>query len=457
MISLFGSPLKLTDLALLILRAARNHRVGSIPLESKDMAEAIGLAASIIAVVDLSVKVVGRCKSIIETAKDAPRDLRALLVEVSSLKSALENLDFLSNINCQFSQTALKQPGLEEAVKGCHTTLGDLVEALGSLAIQDSRQTAPRKRQKVKDAISWTWKEDTAKKLLADLLQHKTTITLSLLSQTAHDIHEVKTAVGAIQETLTKREKRHICNWLEQTNPSLYHNTALKNYESHTGQWMLRMSQWLDWLNIGESSHFVWIHGIPGSGKTILASFLITQCQSHCKSIGRSQVACVYYYCSYRNNQDEAPSLLKWLICQLCRQTSLMPTVLDDIYGRNEDPDINVLKTALHAILEKMETVYFLVDAVDESRPRQELLLLLEDLATDSRFQRLRILATSRRYLEIESVLSRLTVPVSMSNTEVDQDIRKFVSSELNRRCTGWRATYKPSILDRLVENAQGM
>ncbi|KAK7423247.1 hypothetical protein QQZ08_009143 [Neonectria magnoliae] len=60
------------------------------------MAEAIGLAASIIAVVDPSLKVISKCKDIIETAKEAPRDLRTILVEISSLRSTLENLQFLT-------------------------------------------------------------------------------------------------------------------------------------------------------------------------------------------------------------------------------------------------------------------------------------------------------------------------------------------------------------------------
>jgi len=150
------------------------------------MAEVVGLASSIIAVLDLSAKVVSRTKAIIETAKDAPRDLRTILVEVSSLKSALENFEFLFSIDCKFAEEVSNKQGIEAAVKGCQNTLTSLVEQLGSLSISNSQQTGPSKRQKIKTAVSWTWKEGPTKKLLADVLQYKTTIVLGLLTHTAY-------------------------------------------------------------------------------------------------------------------------------------------------------------------------------------------------------------------------------------------------------------------------------
>jgi hypothetical protein len=150
------------------------------------MAEVVGIAPSIDAVLGLSAMVVNKCKAIIETAEKAPQDLRTILIEVSSLKSALENLEFLSRIDCEFGAEVSNQQGVEAAVKGCQNTLTNLVDQLGSLSISDSQQSGPSKRQKIKTAISWTWKEGSAKKLLADVLQYKTTIMLGLLTHTAY-------------------------------------------------------------------------------------------------------------------------------------------------------------------------------------------------------------------------------------------------------------------------------
>lgn len=112
---------------------------------------------------------------------------------------------------------------------------------------------------------------------------------------------------------------------------------------------------------------------------------------------------------------------------------------------------------SLAELLENMEIVYLVVDAVDESCPRDELLLLLEALMTDPRFGKIRLLATSRRHHDIESSLTRLSSPISMLNEEIDKDIRIFVTAQLDRKFTGWRAAHKSNILDVLVNKAKGM
>ncbi|KAK7402593.1 hypothetical protein QQX98_011664 [Neonectria punicea] len=416
------------------------------------MAEAIGLAASIIAVVDLSLKVTSKCKDIIETAKEAPRDLRTILVEISSLRSTLENLQFLAQYDSEFDEAVGNRQDMHDAVAGCKRTLEDLVDELGSLAITDDADVTPSRRQKLKDVVAWMFRESAAKKLLSDILQFKSTITLGLVGQTARDINQVKPVVHNVQETLTRTEQREICYWLEKSNPTEIHNYACRLYEHHTGSWMLRMKDWKSWLN-NESRYirFLWIYGIPGAGKTVLASFLIQSCQEYCSDTGKEGVACVYYY-SYRNKQDEGVSLLSWLVSQLCRKLNWIPQNLAINHHLNSLPTMDDLKSALAALLDQMETVHFVVDAVDESLPRDNLLSLLEDLIIDPRFNKVRLLATSRRYSDIESVLRRYSVSISMSNAEVEKDIRTYVDSELNKRFTGWRVALKGEVLEALVQ-----
>ncbi|KAF7537322.1 hypothetical protein G7054_g3825 [Neopestalotiopsis clavispora] len=423
------------------------------------MAEALGLASSIITVIELSAKAVKQCKHIIDTARDAPRDLRNILVEVSSLKAALENLDYLNKVDHDFAEEVSNQKGIGNAVHECEETLGDLVKQLGDLSIRDSRQTRPGKRAKIKAAFQWTWNETTARKLLNDVLQHKTTITLGLLTQTScsREVHEVKLAVLGVQKSVDNTTRREICAWLQTTNPTNIHNTALKNHEIETGEWVLRLPQWNFWLQ-GETSHrFLWVYGIPGAGKTVLSSHLSEQCQSYCnESVGKPSV-CVYYYCSYRNHQDETLPLIRWLVSQLIRKTRHVPNHLVADHENDHQPSIKTMKEALSELLVHVQTVYLFVDAVDESQPRAELLLFLEEIVTNPNFGRIQLLATSRKYHDITSVLTRLSHPISMSNEEVDKDIRRFIAARLEIKFLGWRAKYKANILGVLVSKAQGI
>jgi len=216
------------------------------------------------------------------------------------------------------------------------------------------------------------------------------------------------------------------------------------------------MPQWKLWLEGSESARFLWIHGIPGAGKTILASFLIRLCQDHCVATA-NDTACVYYYCSYQNNQDEALPLLRWVVGQLCRNTGQIPKGIHDIHHLSQQPDMDLLLDALDILLSGMKTVYIVVDAVDESMPRADLLELIERLVTDVRFQKVQVLATSRNYFDIETVLSRLSTSISMSNDEVDKDIRVYAKAEIDRKCSSWGPELKSEVLEALVLGAKGM
>jgi hypothetical protein len=46
------------------------------------MAEAFGVAAGVLTVIELSVKVISKCKHLIATTKDAPKDQRQIFIEI---------------------------------------------------------------------------------------------------------------------------------------------------------------------------------------------------------------------------------------------------------------------------------------------------------------------------------------------------------------------------------------
>lgn len=87
------------------------------------------------------------------------------------------------------------------------------------------------------------------------------------------DIKDIKAASEEIRSILIEEQRHRVYNWLITTDPLLIYNRSRKLYEDGTGSWMLRLLEWTDWL--ASSVRCVWVHGIPGSGKTILALWLI--------------------------------------------------------------------------------------------------------------------------------------------------------------------------------------
>lgn len=145
------------------------------------MAE-IAAAASVIAIIQITDRIVGLCKFYIETVKDVASDLRLILLEVSTLKTIFENLDFLIAHNCGVSTAVSTLSGKDGAIEGCRRSITELEKLFPS----DWKQTAeqnPSKKQRVKAtwaALAWPLKENKARKLLDEIMRYKTTITLAI-------------------------------------------------------------------------------------------------------------------------------------------------------------------------------------------------------------------------------------------------------------------------------------
>jgi hypothetical protein len=100
-----------------------------------------------------------------------------------------------------------------------------------------------------------------------------------------------------------------------------------------------------------------------------------------------------------------------------------------------------------------------MVDALDESRPRENILKLLRNLIHDNRFRNIQLFATSRLYAEIERTMSAIAEPLSLSNPWVESDIKRFVwitiSEDINFR--RWPIDLRMEVEELLSKGAKGM
>jgi len=264
------------------------------------------------------------------------------------------------------------------------------------------------------------------------------------------------------------QDRREICDWLEHTNTTHDHNLACKLHEQQTCEWILQFAQWKQWLNFSpleetdpDVDRFLWVHGIPGAGKTVLASYLATKIEDYCSKMGGPPEChpCLYYYCSFRHHQDETVPFLSWITTQLCRYLGRIPGIIADRHHLRKEVTIRDLKIAIRTLLDDVDIVYIVLDAVDESNPRDDLLSVIVDLVTEEEFAKIRLLATSRDYIDIESSLKPVAVSIPMSNPIVDADIRQYVRVVLqeNRRLRRWPDGLKEEILEALVHGSKGM
>lgn len=257
-----------------------------------------------------------------------------------------------------------------------------------------------------------------------------------------------------------------IREWLSAPDPSVNFQKALKLREPNTGLWMLENDLYKKWK---DEASFIWLHGIPGCGKTILSSTLLESLIQHATNIPNTAVA--YFYFDFRDPQKQDPELMiRSLISQLLQQCVTIPLYLYELYSscywmdrERRRPPLFVLLKALRQLIEDIPCTYVIVDALDECENRTELMSIIEEMYT-WQLQGLHVLLTSRRADDIKSTLEHVLDNnniICIPKEAVDHDIQLYVRQRLSNEASlqEWQADtdIKQQIESSLMKGAHGM
>jgi hypothetical protein len=214
----------------------------------------------------------------------------------------------------------------------------------------------------------------------------------------------------------------------------------------------------------------LWLHGIPGCGKTILSSTIIQKLMDQFQP--DPKVAVAYFYFDFNSKEKQKPeNLLCSLLAQLASLASQnsrhVPKVLTDLYTSFVDtedekkppPTFDGMYRALVSLIPEFNQVYVCLDALDECTDRKRLLDLLKRILMKSHSY-LHILATSRKERDLEASLTKMaTECIDLRDAEVDADIQLYIEDQLGN---DWKFTEPPAdvkedIKKALMKNAKGM
>ncbi|CAG9955408.1 unnamed protein product [Clonostachys rosea f. rosea IK726] len=186
------------------------------------------------------------------------------------------------------------------------------------------------------------------------------------VSKQVEDVHQVATETR--DTTKLMQDDNHlnkIRNWLAPPDPSTNLNQARSLHYRGTGQWFLNSSAYLGWKK-GKNS-FLWLNGIPGCGKTVLSSTIITDLDAT-----NSNLRVLYFFFNF--NDVEKRSLekaIRSLIFQLYSKHGILRSEVDAVYSSfgngTRQPDAPVLDQLLRRMVQKDKEIYLVLDALDES------------------------------------------------------------------------------------------
>ena len=165
-----------------------------------------------------------------------------------------------------------------------------------------------------------------------------------------------------------------------------------------------------------------------------VSSTIIEEISRHCKQTPSLAVA--YFYFEFHNKDVHPDAILRSLIKQLSLQCASIPDGLGKLFSENarghRSPTMEELISTLKSIIESIENVYIVFDALDECQDRREFLTLVKNIHSWE-IGTIHVLATSRHEQDIAKVLTNLvSYDVPMDEKFVDSDIRFHVSKTLS-------------------------
>ncbi|KAH9029579.1 hypothetical protein EDB85DRAFT_2275985 [Lactarius pseudohatsudake] len=250
----------------------------------------------------------------------------------------------------------------------------------------------------------------------------------SIIQQTANSVDELR----------WNHIKQLLRTWLSPADPSTNHNIARKAQYKGTAVWFFQGSIFVEWKSTGS---LLWIHGKPGSGKSVICSSVVHDIMAVCEA-GSAIMA--YFYFDFRDLKKQSRhDLLLSLVFQLSTRSSPCCDVLHHVYKTHEDGTRQPNSPGIPS-------------------PRHEVLELVKELV-DLHLQGLHICATSRPEVDIRAVLDPLAFrSVSLHNqtgqqTDITGYVRNVVNSSPSTAMRKWRADDRNLVIETLTERADGM
>jgi Cdc6-like AAA superfamily ATPase len=253
-------------------------------------------------------------------------------------------------------------------------------------------------------------------------------------------------------------ERNAILDWITPTEYASQHSDFIDRRQPGTGEWFLESPEYEKWVNRSERTLFS--PGIPGSGKTILASIVVDDLLSRYQY--DPNIAIAYIYLNFRQQDaQKVQHLLASLLKQLSRKRPLLPDSIKDMHAAHiihgTRPSVAELSVALRSVVASFAAVYVVIDALDECRAsdgcREDFLTELFGLQKTVGLQ---LFATSRWIPEItERFEGHVTLEIKAS----EQDVQRYVASTLPQlpRCVRDDPELQSEIQQGIVQAVDGM
>jgi hypothetical protein len=209
------------------------------------MAEALGTASALIAIIQISGSIISLCYQYRQGIKDGPRDAQRILQNVLNVRDLIERVLQMSEDDTTAGPDYLPSLKKLEVADGifsqCHAVLAEL-ETLLSEPVSQWRQLRRR--------LIWPLKQDDVNKALSSLREVKSVIDLALTADASASIAEIRGTTRELRErildfqrSIELTEKQRFAamrEWLGAEDQTARHDLLIARREPGTLAWLLQ-------------------------------------------------------------------------------------------------------------------------------------------------------------------------------------------------------------------------
>ncbi|OTA97078.1 hypothetical protein M434DRAFT_66317, partial [Hypoxylon sp. CO27-5] len=429
------------------------------------MADPLSISASIAGLVTLADVVFLRLMKYVRSVKNAVKEVEELAREINVLGGALNSLSRLAR---SFDdEPADNKKFRMHHIEACSDILADIQKKLKKF---DSNS--------LKRKAAWPFQSEHIKELRDDLARHKQSVDLALSANSMElllrslareeDLQKTTSEIlAAVEKTreITSRihrddTRQKVLEFFLRYNPQQNYEMSLKLRHPRTGLWLLHLPKFQTWLSTVNEK--LWLTGIPGAGKTVLAATIIEAALARCDD----HVAGAFFFCDYKDKATHSPvGILGALAYQLAIQKEEAFMVLEQYFrdlhpsrGLPREPTAGGLERVIARMLKLFVQVFFIVDGIDECGRLDDVLRTLRSISDDSDNMSMALLSRDepeiRNALEDDFVCEKVA-----AHTE---DITEYVTSEMEERMRVGKLRIndlelKSDIMQGLINGAAGI
>ncbi|KAH6613404.1 hypothetical protein F5144DRAFT_402964 [Chaetomium tenue] len=364
-------------------------------------------------------------------------------------------LTFLGDSYAYFSKTTTRRfIGAFASDSGVDDLLDDVAVKQGEVdcdallvATETLQSTAQEIRGLSAHSTSVTWQLTALERHLEQMQQSQVVVSdlhalRDAISTIEHPVQRVVALVPLPTDDLNVLQRKAILDWLSPVAYKIQHISERHRRLPDSGAWMFSSDKFRAWKDSSVSGT-LWLHGMPGCGKTKLLSAVVDY-ELEGKEKDPRSVPLAYFYCSRNTAEPERSNPVDILRCiarQLCSDDLSKPIPeqlrhLHEFLGSPIPGTSNLpLPDTTQLILDflKENPAIIIIDALDECNPtlRHELFEALDEIVAKSE-NIVKVFLTSRNDGDITARLAS-TPNIYINAQRNGSDINRFIGIELDR------------------------